>query len=157
MVFIENAQLCWVFADRVTPCGRRSSAAIIACMAACLFVPHSCCTPPTAATATCMACNAAYLPHIGNVPCGLPLLLLPTFPTWLLCLSHIAVVHMWAPYHCHYCCGYHSCMAAYLTHIAGVPCGLPLLLAPILIYMAALPIPHNCCTHVGSLCCSSKN
>ena len=107
------------------------------CLHGCLPIPHSCCThvgPPTAAAAI-LACMAAYLPHIACVPCGLPLLLLPTFPTWLLCLPHIAVVHMWVPYHC--CCGCHSCMAAYLPHIAGVPCGLPLLLAPITICMAA--------------------
>ena len=107
------------------------------CLHGCLPIPHSCCThvgPPTAAAAI-LACMAAYLPHIAGVPCGLPLLLLPTFPTWLLCLPHIAVVHVWAPYHC--CCGCHSRMAAYLSHIAGVPCGLPLLLAPIAICMAA--------------------
>ena len=86
----------------------------------CLPTPHSWCTlwAPIAAVANIPYMAALPIPHS--------------------CCTHvgsIAVVHMWAPYHC--CCSCHSYMATYLSHIAGVPCGLPLLLAPIAICIAA--------------------
>ena len=88
-------------------------------------------------------------PHIAGVPCGLPTTAATAISVCMAaCLSHIAVVHMWAPHCCRCYPGLHGCLPtphswctlwAPIAAVANIP------------YMAALPIPHSCCAHVGSL------